>query len=124
MKTFCGSRGGENSVGGIRCEGLPFSIASVKKVPESGHWSHYLQLLSHFCSFCSVISPSNPSSLLFGAGARWESFPFLWPAAKNAVCAARSYPPHLEDFNIATNPLLLQDVVGLGQPLTDLPFYQ
>jgi hypothetical protein len=34
LKTFCGSRVGENSAGGTRCEGLPFfSFAPVKKVP-------------------------------------------------------------------------------------------
>jgi len=65
----------EDSAGGIRCEGLPFPLLPVKIVPESGHWLHYLQLLSHLCSFVLQSVQANPSSLLLGAGA--QSFPSL-----------------------------------------------
>jgi hypothetical protein len=83
--------------------GSSFSFAPVKKVPETGHWSHYLQLLTHLCSFVLQSVQANPSSLLLGAGA--QSFPFFCdPAAENAVSAARSYPPLWEDFDICHEP--------------------
>ena len=108
------SRFVENSAGGIRCEGLPFSFAPVKKVPESGHWSHYLQLLSHLCSFVLQSVQANPSSPAALVQAPSHSRLCDPAAEKNAVRAARSYPPHMEDFH---EPPF---AAGSGKPLVSL----
>lgn len=98
--------------------GSSVSFVPVKKIPESGHWSHYLQLLSHLWSFCTAISPSNPpSSLLFDAGARWESFQSFMTCRRKCRVCCLILTPTFERFELCHEPPF---TAGSGQALVSL----
>src|SRR4051794_27716807 len=41
-----------------------FSFCIREESPESGHWSHYLQLLSRSCLFCTVLQSVQETPLI------------------------------------------------------------